>query len=140
MNNQPPLLPCPFCGGEAESYQATERMMSADGSLNASWVVDCSQCDCNLEGDYKNQDEAIRQWNTRAAPKPQSDEGLAWSKVEWDAYNRLSARCVPGSDAEHFGGQSACIIQNLIARYKIALQELSRQAPVPTTNGGKAHE
>ena len=50
------LLPCPFCGGEAE----VERM----GTQRQSHIVTCTECGCRLEtGEtegFHNQ-----QWNTR---------------------------------------------------------------------------
>jgi hypothetical protein len=78
------LLPCPFCGAEAESYHAAERKPHADGSLNACWIVDCSECDANLEGcGYRSQEEAEREWNTRA-PTPREQELEAQNKALWE--------------------------------------------------------
>ncbi len=49
------LLPCPFCGGEAEAIQvyATE------------WYVECTKCPCTMIGGYYTEEEAIEAWNTR---------------------------------------------------------------------------
>ena len=51
------LLPCPFCGSEAEF----ERI----GYRRKSTIVTCTSCGCSLEtGEEWNHG---RQWNTRAA-------------------------------------------------------------------------
>ena len=51
------LLPCPFCGGPG-----------MDRGFNDSWVkwVSCKNCYCDGETAY-TKEEAIRNWNTRAA-------------------------------------------------------------------------
>ena len=54
------LLPCPFCGGEAESYDAT---MDA---CHPEWRVGCSKCGAHIFMDQE--DEAIAAWNHRPAP------------------------------------------------------------------------
>ena len=54
------LLPCPFCGGEAE--------MGEDYSywhgLLLSYKPHCSKCGCNI-GMFSDKTEAIEKWNTR---------------------------------------------------------------------------
>lgn len=53
------LLPCPFCGGEAEIIRVGDRCQSAQ--------VGCTECSCTLE----SCDEGERSgwsWNTRTAP------------------------------------------------------------------------
>jgi len=50
------LLPCPFCGGEAE----IERL--EDPTI---WFVDCSQCKCQLDETYETKEDVIEAWNTR---------------------------------------------------------------------------
>jgi predicted RNA-binding Zn-ribbon protein involved in translation (DUF1610 family) len=52
------LLPCPFCGGEAE--------ITRYGDNRKSTIVECTECGCRLENG-----EAFRHgtaWNTRPAP------------------------------------------------------------------------
>ena len=57
-NGIPSLLPCPFCGGEAEtSAERFERTL-------LSWVY-CKEC--GAAGGYRHTEaEAIEAWNTRA--------------------------------------------------------------------------
>lgn len=61
------LKPCPFCGNKAESYSASTRVINADGSIEGSWIVDCSVCNGNLEGECINKATAIERWNHRPA-------------------------------------------------------------------------
>jgi hypothetical protein len=54
------LLPCPFCGGEAETT------FICDGRYNQ---IKCKTPKCIMNVDmpafYKNKEEAIKTWNTR---------------------------------------------------------------------------
>lgn len=50
------LLPCPFCGGEAEFYS-----YSAGG-----YGVKCHECRCDVFDCRYSEAEAIEAWNTRA--------------------------------------------------------------------------
>lgn len=53
------LLPCPFCGGEAE-------MLTAE-SMNGGYLFGIMCNDCRSRGDvYDTEAEAIAAWNTRA--------------------------------------------------------------------------
>jgi Lar family restriction alleviation protein len=54
MNN---LLPCPFCGGEADIFEASEDSF-------------CTLCtDCGVETPYQiSAEEAVAAWNRRAQP------------------------------------------------------------------------
>lgn len=49
------LLPCPFCGGEAEMLNYSE----------SEWLVNCPACGGMVEKWRKTEAEAIEQWNTR---------------------------------------------------------------------------
>jgi len=69
------LKPCPFCGGKAESYRASERRLYADGSIDVDWVVDCSKCNANIEL-HPNQVEAEEAWNSRTA------QCQAWQPID----------------------------------------------------------
>lgn len=54
------LLPCPFCGGEAEVFTSDEI-----GYLgNDRYTVKCGSCICGT-GHYKDRQRAIEMWNTR---------------------------------------------------------------------------
>ena len=53
------LLPCPFCGGEAE-------MLTAE-SMNGGYLFGIMCNDCRSRGDvYDTEAEAVEAWNTRA--------------------------------------------------------------------------
>jgi len=53
------LLPCPFCGGEAEILTAE--------SMNGGYLFGIMCNDCRSRGDvYDTEAEAIEAWNTRA--------------------------------------------------------------------------
>lgn len=54
------LLPCPFCGGEAE----IEEDYSYGYGLLFSYKPHCSQCGCSI-GLFSDKTEAITKWNTR---------------------------------------------------------------------------
>ena len=61
-NRTTELLPCPFCGGEAEIHPSNDWDVKFTGSTYFAW------CDkCETRGDYYNTEaEAIAAWNTRA--------------------------------------------------------------------------
>ena len=59
MNNETKLLPCPFCGGEAESIDFFPR-----------FFVKCKNCGANT-GFHLNIPNAIESWNSRNNPKKQ---------------------------------------------------------------------
>ncbi len=71
------LLPCPFCGGDAELDQ-----MPDDGSLQAlRWAVGCIDDYCNgfrMPYRHSRKAGAIEAWNRRAAaPQPAEDDDIA---------------------------------------------------------------
>ena len=56
------LLPCPFCGGEAETFNPFD-------AIPGTWCVICRECaSCN--GFEQTEPEAIEAWNTRVDEKP----------------------------------------------------------------------
>lgn len=57
-NQTTELLPCPFCGGEAEPFNPFD---NADGT----WCVLCSEC-AAATGFEQTEAEAIAAWNARA--------------------------------------------------------------------------
>lgn len=70
------LLPCPFCGGEAEIRHPEAGLAWPD------WEVCCvSQlCDANLTGN--SEEDAAKCWNLRAAITPLKGETLTESEKE----------------------------------------------------------
>jgi Lar family restriction alleviation protein len=63
------LKPCPFCG-----YAANLRNKSAIGGWDGeSYSVGCFECGIEIR-EYLNRQCAINKWNTRASPKPESEQ------------------------------------------------------------------
>lgn len=68
MSEELTLLPCPFCGGEAElhpTYFLAKQEISG-------WFVWCGNDGCAVKPmtpDYETYIEAIAVWNSRTAPK-----------------------------------------------------------------------
>ena len=95
-NAAPELLPCPFCGAQAEAYHAGERKPFNDGSIAGEVVIDCSECDCNV-GEYTTYEVAARIWNTRATPlAPDYTESMGPDELE-----RQIARAVLAEEKLH---------------------------------------
>ena len=74
MNNKE-LLPCPFCGGEAESIDFFPR-----------FFVKCKNCGANT-GFHLNISNAIESWNSRNNPKKQDSSNT--NVVETGNYKYL---------------------------------------------------
>lgn len=55
------LLPCPFCGGEADCNNTG----CQDYKLNPLWWVECLGCGISTSGS-KEKEKAINEWNLRA--------------------------------------------------------------------------
>lgn len=69
------LLPCPFCGGEAEVDQTTERFEYGIGGPNSvmeyGYYVYCKKCSAGtgaVDIPPPSEDEAIAEWNRRHLP------------------------------------------------------------------------
>lgn len=61
------LLPCPFCGGEAEAVLREPPYSASD------WTVQCTQCDAMQFAPLRAKDDkaaAIAAWNRRAPQEP----------------------------------------------------------------------
>ncbi len=81
-NKAPELLPCPFCGGEAEMRERMDENIWDHSTVK--WVsVGCKNIDCDLQGfDWPEDVEpnAVALWNTRAdqqAIEATREEGYA---------------------------------------------------------------
>lgn len=62
---EPKLLPCPFCGGEAE-------VSSVSGSVDTMYTVGCIGENCKagpIVTSFDSEEAAIAIWNTRAEVK-----------------------------------------------------------------------
>lgn len=76
------LLPCPFCGGEADIFEASEDSF-------------CALCtDCGVETPYQiSAEEAIATWNRRAEPE---NEPLTLAEIYETENEPLYFHCTVG--------------------------------------------
>lgn len=70
------LLPCPFCGGNADLCEADDE----------TWYIACVSCGCGTNPCEASEDDLAAAWNRRATPA-----GNAVRAV-WDAVNPGEAR------------------------------------------------
>jgi Lar family restriction alleviation protein len=73
------LLSCPFCGGEAETFNPF-------GTSDGTWTVLCSECASSV-GFEQTEAEAIAAWNTRADYHGYEQAAIeAWESIKaWNA-------------------------------------------------------
>lgn len=57
------LLPCPFCGGPAEMWNAFSN------PKRPAWIACMGRCAVLVTDEHKTTEEAIKTWNTRARMK-----------------------------------------------------------------------
>lgn len=60
------LLPCPFCGGEAELMHHSEqsRLVFNTGSeLSSCYIIECKKCFSRVQRGFK--EDLVKAWNTR---------------------------------------------------------------------------
>jgi len=90
-NNFSRIVPCPFCGGEAETYRIWH------------WFVQCTKCGASLglgysptdgaDGDFATEDEAISEWNLRRPAYRGRKESGEWvygaDTTPWTEFVRI---------------------------------------------------
>lgn len=67
------MLPCPFCGGDAEKdYILGKIYFGSDDKPSNGYYTYCTGIECPIFGSYsryyKTEREAVLAWNTRQAP------------------------------------------------------------------------
>jgi len=78
------LLPCPFCGGEADIEEISGNPFTNE---SYTWAVGCK--DCNIGWYKETKEDAIAAWNRRAEPRwipvterlPDCDDKWGISKI-----------------------------------------------------------
>lgn len=90
------LLPCPFCGGEAEHNSwHWNGFAPASGNTNNGHAIYCANDSCagcpSFSKVHETKDEAVEAWNTRPAAKPLEWNEIAFERGEPCAYNADSA-------------------------------------------------
>jgi uncharacterized Zn finger protein (UPF0148 family) len=93
-DNAVALLPCPFCGGEAE----TKGYNSCD-CCGKPWngSVGCKQCGAEFNH-FDSDEEAVERWNTRALARQSSGVGEEEIR-EWRKLRRMLTTEIKGSGA-----------------------------------------
>lgn len=79
MSDETTLLPCPLCGGEAETFNPFP-------NVEGTWCVLCSEC-AAATGFEQTEAEAIAAWNTRTATTDTEfaravHDGNLWRRVK----------------------------------------------------------
>jgi Lar family restriction alleviation protein len=59
------LLPCPFCGGQADFF-------NNEGLISDKFCIQCETCFSGTSVDCETEEDAIKSWNTRAEVKDDS--------------------------------------------------------------------
>lgn len=102
MSNAPELLPCPFCGGEADLLYHGEN--DPPDPFCESWQVICGTCGAAPKCDFFNKEKAIAAWNTRADLHPKV-KALEWEKLSDNCY-RAKAPLFGNLRVETYGGKT----------------------------------
>ena len=139
-NRTTELLPCPFCGGEAETFNP----FNADGT----WCVLCSEC-AAATGFEQTEAEAIAAWNSRAelGSEPPYDELLRclendWNiRASWDGLRKfwcieLTEEGVRMRDAEL--GSGTITVEQVSMYLKAMAYDLQTPNPFKTLDEKKA--
>lgn len=88
------LLPCPFCGGEAELQPSYDM----DTGEVDGWFVWCNnkECECAPETrEHFTEAEAITAWNTRAERTCKDISGKNWWAFECSECGEMIEQGVP---------------------------------------------
>jgi Lar family restriction alleviation protein len=86
----PELLPCPFCGGEAQRIT----LGPDDGPDNEGGdVIVCARCQASSHVEFGRKENLVDRWNTRAASTPLLE---ALEKTR-----QLVADCAPSGFTNH---------------------------------------
>lgn len=79
-DNPPVLMPCPFCGGEAE------RITIGDDEPNNAGgdVICCTRCQASSHVEFGRKENLVSIWNTRPSPSPAlpSEESVTKEMIE----------------------------------------------------------
>lgn len=79
-DNPPDLMPCPFCGGEAE------RITIGDDEPNNAGgdVICCTRCQASSHVEFGRKENLVSIWNTRPSPSPAlpSEESVTKEMIE----------------------------------------------------------
>lgn len=89
------LLPCPFCGGDAE------RIDIEDGNNAGGSFVHCTNCDASGNVEFGFKENFISNWNRRTYFKRQA---LAWHLATLDGVTLTDVRSTvgPAEDASNW--------------------------------------
>ncbi len=119
------LLPCPFCGGEAELHDGvviipvideSGAYIDADVEDTPAWV-ECAACGAATDG-VDSADEAIAAWNRRAQPDntPLTLDELRWMDGEpvWVQFRELGMYALIAYHADPDGddGDDVYVVTN----------------------------
>lgn len=115
------LLPCPFCGGDAESDSQRGYRNISTGNPEKSAAIYCTKCNADMTWCYRDTPEIereqvmsllIEQWNTRAAlsrqPSGERREAVArdtWASIEQYLRDECGLDCYGFSE----GDRANCI-------------------------------
>lgn len=121
------LLPCPFCGGEAE-YNSWDR------DPGYGWQIICSNKRCKV-GPYVSCDDedpldVYEEWNTRAALFEDAESESAMVERVANALYQLKGPAATGPKSEFFEKASWKHREDYICRAKAAI------ACIKSYNGG----
>jgi len=123
------MMPCPFCGGVAE----TKLENNGVGCL---WVI-CDNAGCGCEGPYKHSPtEAVEAWNLRAALVTPTDAG----KVEGVENFRALFAAVKGIDDDYMTSELHHPDYVLIptAKFEAIRTAITASPPLPTPEASPA--